>query len=324
MKGRQIISGLWASIGMLVLIIDGKTAAEGARMGLDLCMKTVIPSLFPFFVLSTVLTASLNGISLSLIRPLGKLCRIPEGTEFILLSGFLGGYPVGAQCISAAYHADQIKKGDAEYILAFCNNAGPAFVFGIIGPMFPHIGYAWLLWGIHIVSALLASTWFPRRNTAAGTLPKPADTSLAAALHSAVRIMATVCGWIILFRVLLVFLTRWVFWIFPIELQVLLTGVLELANGCCRLSSIAELPIRFSVCSVMLAFGGLCVSMQTVSVTQGLSLRKYAAGKILQCLYSLAFCIGIFYSIWGPVCAVLLAVLQNNRKKSSFQQMIRV
>ena len=40
------------SLGMLALILDGRTAIEGARQGIGLCLRTVIPSLFPFFVLS--------------------------------------------------------------------------------------------------------------------------------------------------------------------------------------------------------------------------------------------------------------------------------
>ena len=39
-----------AALGMLVLILDSKTALAGAREGIDLCIRTVIPSLFPFFL----------------------------------------------------------------------------------------------------------------------------------------------------------------------------------------------------------------------------------------------------------------------------------
>ena len=52
--------------------------------------------------------------------------------------------------------------------------------------------------------------------------------------------MATVCGWVELFRVLLAFLKRWIFWILPAAVHVAVTGILELSNGCCELLSVAD------------------------------------------------------------------------------------
>ena len=66
---------------MLALILDGRTAIDGARQGIELCLRTVIPSLFPFFVLSILLTSSLLGSSLIVLRPLGRLFGMPEGAE---------------------------------------------------------------------------------------------------------------------------------------------------------------------------------------------------------------------------------------------------
>ena len=63
-------------------------------------------------------------------------------------------------------------------------------------------------------------------------------------------------------------------------------GVLELANGCCALEQITDVNLRFAICSGMLAFGGICVTMQTVSVTGGLSLKQYFLGKMIQTAFS--------------------------------------
>ena len=46
------LQGAMAGVGLLILILDSSLALEGARTGMDLCIRTVIPSLFPFFVLS--------------------------------------------------------------------------------------------------------------------------------------------------------------------------------------------------------------------------------------------------------------------------------
>ena len=45
--------GISAAVGLLVLIFDSSLAIQGAREGVELCLRTVIPSLFPFFVKET-------------------------------------------------------------------------------------------------------------------------------------------------------------------------------------------------------------------------------------------------------------------------------
>jgi hypothetical protein len=113
--------GIGASIGMIVLILDTKTVLSGARDGITLCAYTVIPSLFPFFLFSVLLNHILLSGDLRFLHPLGKLTGIPTGAEPLLLIGLIGGYPVGAQCISDAYRNKCISRTDAHRMLGFCS-----------------------------------------------------------------------------------------------------------------------------------------------------------------------------------------------------------
>lgn len=327
MRNKHLWTGAGAFMGMLILILDGRTALEGARQGIELCLKTVIPSLFPFFLLSILLTSSFMGSPLPILRPLGWLCGIPKGAESLLVSGFLGGYPVGAQSVATAYRAGQLRKQEAERLLAFCNNAGPAFLFGMIAPIFPRQWMAWALWGIHIAGAIFAALLIPGGATGAATSVKAKQMPLSAALSASLRIMAAVCGWVVLFRVLITFLSRWILWLLPTAAQVAVTGLLELSNGCCDLLRISDISLRFLVCAGILAFGGLCVTMQTVSVTAGLSLGHYFPGKLLQTAFSLLLAGAVIGGVWLPCCAVLLTsafLLGKRRKNSSIQAAVGV
>ena len=324
MRKKQLWTGMAASLGMLVLILDGKTALEGARQGIELCLRTVVPSLFPFFLLSILLTSSFMDSSLPLLRPLGRLCGVPKGAESLLVAGFLGGYPVGAQSIAAAYRAGQLHKKEAERLLAFCNNAGPAFLFGMVATMFPRRWMAWALWGIHMAGAVLAAVLIPGQRGNQVTMSPARPTSLSAALHSALRVMATVCGWVVLFRVILAFLSRWFLWLLPAPAQVAVTGPLELSNGCCELMAVTDVRLRFCICAGMLAFGGLCVTMQTLSVTSGLSLKQYFLGKAMQTAFSLALTAAIVYGAWFPFGLLFLLCLLFRQKKSSIPAAVGV
>lgn len=287
MKKTRNLGAICAAAGMTVLILDGKTALSGAASGVALCLKTIIPSLFPFIFLSNLLTGSLLGSKVALLRPLGKLCHMAEGTESLLAVGFLGGYPVGAQSVASAYRSGQLSRTEAERLLPFCSNAGPSFLFGILAPMFDSPAVAWALWLIHMLSAAAVGATLATHTgkavvSASSTAPSPAE-----ALERAVKTIGLICGWIILFRMLLTFSERWLLWLFPISVRVIFAGFLELSNGCVLLQQFENEGMRMMAASGVLAFGGCCVLLQTRSVTEGLSLRLYFPGKLLQCAYSL-------------------------------------
>ncbi len=314
MAKKQLGTGIAASLGMLILILDGKTALGGALKGVELCIRTVIPSLFPFFLLSILVTGVFMGGKLPFAHFLGRLFRIPTGAESILIPAFLGGYPVGAQCIAQAVRAGQLGRDSGERMLAYCSNAGPAFLFGMVASLFPRQGMVWALWIIQILSALLVAQLFSRE-TGTVTLSPGNSLSLSAAMTSAIRVMASVCGWVVLFRVIIAFLSRWILWLLPAAAQVTVMGLLELSNGCYALNAISDIPLRFLLCCGMLAFGGICVAMQTVSVIGGLSPKYYFLGKLLQTAVSLVLGAAIAYGIWVPAGLISLFFLIIKRKK---------
>lgn len=331
--GKRIAQGCLAAIGILFCILDSKTALSGAMDGMDLCLRSIVPSIFPFMVLSGLLTSSVCGIKSRILRPLGLLIGIPDGTEGIFLTGLIGGYPIGAQAVHQAWQQGQLSKADARRMLAFCSNAGPSFLFGILGMQFSDINTIWLLWGIHILSAVCVGMILPGKSKADGSISPCAPLSLPQSLKKSVVTMGFICGWVILFRVLIAFLDRWALWILPVPGQVIIYGLLELANGCCNASLIFNEGMRFIICGIILAFGGICVLLQTVSVTGKLGISQYLLGKSIHGLISLIFCalVQFFvfptderYNISAPwiliitgFCVLILTIQQKIEKKSS-------
>ena len=281
-RKRKPYTGIWAAAGMLLLILDARTGFQGSAEGIRLCISSVIPSLFHFFVLSMVLTGAIAGSTWRGLRPLGRLCGLPKGAESLLVVGLMGGYPVGAQSIAQAYRAGSLNEQDARRMLGFCSNAGPAFVFGILGSMFSTPWAAWLLWIIHILSAIAVGIILPGRSSRTAVPPAGQTLSLPEAVERSLKIMAGVCGWVVLFRMILAILNRWMLWMLPQTAQIVAAGLLELTNGCFRLPSIEEQGLRFLLASGFLACGGICVTMQTLSVTGALGLGQYIPGKLLQ------------------------------------------
>ncbi len=285
-RQNRILTSLLSASAMIMLILDSKTAIDGAAEGIEICLRTIIPSLLPFFLLSIMLTNAASGVNTAFLRPLGRLCGMPKGSEHILLIGMLGGYPVGAQTVTEAYNEGYLNQKDAHRMLGFCSNAGPAFIFGIAGSLFSSQITVLLLWVIHIVSALIVGIILPGKSSGRCTMKNANMMSLPNALTKAVRITAIVCGWVVLFRILIAFLCRWFLWMLPGAIKLLIIGLLELANGCCSLQEAPSETMRFILSSVILGFGGTCVGMQTISATGDLGSGWYFPGKILQTIIS--------------------------------------
>ncbi len=319
MKEKPLFPGLMAGSILLILILDGKTALLGGQAGMELCIKTAIPSLFPFFLLSIYLTNVFSRSGLTLLTPIAKLCSMPIGSESILLCAFLGGYPVGAQAVAQACSSGQLTHREGNRMLSFCSNAGPAFLFGMVARFFPDPYVPFQLWGIHILSAVLVAMMLSGDASSKSVSASPRPMTLSAAMTAAITSMGTVCGWIILFRIFIGFLDRWVLWLLPQPIAVTFVGLLELTNGCCLLNEVAPMELRFVLCSGLLAFGGLCVVMQTQSIAQGLSIWSYLKGKLLQTAFSILLSASMVVHIFVPTAAMLFlsAILIRKSQKSS-------
>ena len=337
---HRIRTGIAASIGMLLLILDTKTALYGANDGIQLCTATVIPSLLPFIFLSNLLTSTLTGTRSKALRILGRCMRMPFGSESLFIIGALGGYPTGAQAVSTAYSGGQLSKTDARRLLGFCSNAGPSFLFGITAAQFPDMQSVWLLWFIHLFSAFLVGMILPGRSRNAAVLQRGSGLTAVQSLRKSIVTMAQICGWVILFRVLLAFSNRWFLWLFDNDMKVIVNGFVELSIGCVSISGIKSLGMRFIAAAAMLGFGGVCVLMQTASNVGSLGLGMYIPGKAIQCCISiilagiiqfflydadqrmplnLQFClIGLLFI------ATIVILLQKSEKRSRNPQMLVV
>ncbi len=282
MSRTQKLSVYASAVGMLILILDARTAITGARAGIDLCLQVVIPSLLPFVFLSKLLTGSLSA---DRIHPLLRFCRlpgVPKGAEAIVAVGFLGGYPVGASSVRDAWRRGQLSNADAARMLPVCNNAGPAFLFGMAAALFPNIHMAWLLWGIQILSTILVAVLISGNHASWKCAAPGATPSLTDTLKSTVLVMGSISCWVILFRVVIAFLDQWTVFLLSDQVRVILSGMLELSNGCYDLMALDCIGLRFVICSGFLSFGGLCVTLQTKSAADGLDFRYYLPCKLLQ------------------------------------------
>ena len=287
--------------GLLVwFLADAGDVRADTKDALVLCARSVIPSLFPFLVISSLLLSLGFG---QLTAPwlaglMEPLFRVPGAGSAALVLGLVGGYPIGARTAADLYRESLVSREEAERLLAFCNNSNPVFLISVLGVgVFGSVRAGLWLWLLHIAAALLTGLLLRGHGTDRRSVP-PAISfqapSLSGAFVSAVRDsasgMLSVCAFVTLFYVLAAPLRS-----LPGPWAALTVGVTELFSltpllHCDRMG--------FVLAAGCAGWGGLSVLCQTAAILDGtdLPLRPCVLGKLMQGLLSAALAVPL--SLW--------------------------
>lgn len=302
MRNRIAVAAALCALAAL-LCCPGQ-ALEASRYGLDLCARVIVPTLLPFFVL-TVLLSEL-GLPKMLGRRLEKPMRALFGVSgtgaAAFLLGVTGGYPLGAAAVAEAREKGDVTREEAENLLGFCNNSGPAFIIGAAGVgVFGSSGAGLLLYFSHVTAAVMTGALLSRRGAVSNAPPR-ADAralGLASALPAAVKksvvAVLNVCGFVVIFCILVglldaqggfSLLTGVIAAHTGLELHYvrsLLTGLLELGSGIGAMQGLALTPLNLSLASFLLGWGGVSVHFQTMAVLAGTDVKgvRHLAGRLL-------------------------------------------
>ena len=306
---RELLYALGVALCAAALLLFPVQSVAAAKSGLQLCGNVIIPSLFPFFVLSSFcmeigLVQYLGRVLEPLMRP---LFRVSGACASAFVLGIIGGYPVGAKTAIALYEKRMISRDEAERLLAFCNNCGPAFIFGVVGAgVFSSSAVGLLLYLIHILSSVLVGLLFRFRGSrtvsagcAAPTEEAPAfSAAFTASVRSAMQSTLSICAFVLFFTVIIRLLVlsgvlRGAAALLGTLLapfggtdaaaEKLLIGAIEMSSGVASLSgSAGAMSTQLSLAAFILGWAGLCVHCQVLSFlgSSDLSVRTYLAGKL--------------------------------------------
>jgi len=140
------------------MLINPRETVIATSLGFQLWYSTVLPALFPFFIVAELLVAlhfvNLLGIWLEpIMRP---VFRLPGCSSLVLVMGFTSGFPVGAILTRKLYDKKMLTADEAERLVSFTNNSSPLFIVGAIGVgMFANPAAGYLLASSHYLSNLL-------------------------------------------------------------------------------------------------------------------------------------------------------------------------
>ena len=305
------------------LVLFSKTNLTAAKDGLILWATAVVPSLFPFFVSTELLSYT------SVIKYLGKwlnpimrpLFNVPGEGAFAFLMGLISGYPVGAKVVSNFMEQGIVTKQEAERLLAFTNNSGPLFILGTVGiSMFGNSTVGVLLLISHLLASITVGIIFRfwkanvKQPSIANSSYKNSNDNISLSnlggiignsITNSINTILLIGGFVVLFSViisilqnsqLLNVLTTFLSPIFSF-LHIpekftsgFISGILELTNGLNIICNLPEKHLTYNIilASFLLGLGGLSVLLQvwsTIAKTD-LSIKPYILGKLLHACIS--------------------------------------
>ncbi len=293
MKGKigPVLAFLVCIMAGEQLLFNSSLVTGAIRSSLELCVSTIIPSLFCFMVLSAFLSGSGLGKWLSLpLLPLMKWLKLPSGCGGILLMSLLGGYPAGAKGIRDAWQKGQLGEGVLQRLCLFCICPAPSFVIVALGErLLGNRQLGLLLYGAQVLALLLlaALSSFFTEDLHPGErlryLRKGVDKSLSAALVDAVdfscHTLLHMCGFVVLFGVTAALLGQ-----LPLssEQHSILSAALEITVGSRQLAESGG-SHRLQLLAFFLSFGGTAVLFQLKNILQDVpcSFGRLLTGRIL-------------------------------------------
>ena len=245
------------------ILLNPKSASDGIKNGITLLLSTVIPSLFPFLVIASYIASSDS------FRILSKFFKkftflifkiSPDGFIPVIM-GLIGGYPIGAKITADLYKSGRLTQNEAERLMYFTVNSGPAFTITAVGLSMLNNYYSGLILYLSNVLTALTMGFLCRflsdntHNELQKTIKKDKSYAFINSVSSGSNAIINISAWVLTFACLSGIIESFNF---NRNIELFLNSILEVTNGCKICSGKTSLPLI----SAILGFGGLSVICQ--------------------------------------------------------------
>lgn len=167
MTKSKLFAALAVFAFMIMMLSRPDFYLSSARKGLALYATSVLPSLFPFYFCSLLLTnmGAARTVSTIFGKPVKTLFGTPKESAYVLLLSMLSGYPVGASMTAELYAAGAITQREAKAIASFASTSGPIFMLGTVGSaIFHDVRAGVVILAAHYIAAALNGLIFRLRD----------------------------------------------------------------------------------------------------------------------------------------------------------------
>ena len=309
---NQIIT-IFITLFIILFIINLNTCMQSTFTGLNLVIKAILPTIFPFSVICNLII-HYDGISFysNILGPIiCKPLKLSNCSSFPIVASLLCGYPLGCKYCCDLYELGYISKEEYLRLLNIASNASPIFLIGSVGAaMLGNIKYGFILLLGNYLAPLIIG-FFTKKNTHefnnSNEYPLKTDGSynfgiiIKTSIENAINTTLQVGAFVIIFSIIIAIIknnsliniifnnVEKLLSLSPNSLYGIFLGSIEYTNGCKILTSISSSIIfKLSAISFICSFSGLSIIGQISSFTGkfNISLKKYSFIKFIQGIIS--------------------------------------
>ena len=304
-----------ASLFFIALLLKNPDISiQYVTRGLRLCCTAVIPTLFPFMVLSELLVRTGGGelMGRALAAPMRALFGLSGAGSCAFLLGAVCGFPVGTRAAVMLYDRGLLERSEAERLISFCNYPSSAFMISATGAalwqnrqlgaaMYASVLAAGVIAGI--ISGIPARRAAKKEGVVPTDMPhivrKPQPTALSDSVTAAATSTLNVCAYVAFFSCVVGCISHILARISPSRtVEAAIYSFFELTSGAA--ASAAVIPSRTGIlmCTAAAGWSGLSVALQVFSVCSSSErphprMTAYLVSKAVQ----------------APLAAILMSIL---------------
>ena len=276
----MIITLILILFNTLILIFNVE-AISSARHGLEIWLINVVPSLFPFMVVTNII-----------LKRLPKLSE--KSSKFLAFTvGFTAGAPLSTKIIGDLLRENKLTKIEAQKLLSSCTNMGMIFILGTVTSITGDFPLSKKILAVHYFSAILTFFLFKFYKSSYKeeiALEKKEikfkkenfSTIFKDSIANSVKTTLAIGGYIIFFSVIIRFLelsrvAHYISQIINFEDAIpLIYGLFEVTTALSYTNS----PM---VIATIMSFTGISIISQSISFLDksGLNLKVFIASKFI-------------------------------------------
>lgn len=299
-------TGAFLAFTAAALVLYPERYVACCAEGIALWAECVLPSLFPFMVVSMLLIeTSIAERAAVPLKKLTALFKLPETAAPLFAMSVCSGYPAGSRLVAEYYDCGALDRADVFRVCLLCSTSGPLFMMGSVGiRMFGDKTAGMLLTFAHLAANLTAAVAFSLLSPRQKPKGKPALTGrgnvLYDSFYSAVTAVAVAGGFICFFYTFARIAAD--FSLFA-PLQALLEpclgketayavcyGLIEATGGCAMVAA-ASSPLALPLAGFLITFGGCSILLQQLCYLTGRGVKPafFILFKLLQATLCFVF-----------------------------------
>lgn len=305
-------------IAFSLILAFGKGYSSLVLDGLSLYLACVVPSLLPYFFITTILSSMqvTSKISNKLSFLTRRVFNVGGAVGYAFFMSLISGYPVGAKIVSDLKEKGLISKTESVRASALCSTSSPMFLINSVGViMFNSVKFGLTLFLCHFLSSVMVGIIFSfyHKNEKPLFLPfinlKKVDNVLYESAYSSVISILVVGAIITIFYLITSVLfslkilspiVNLFSLIFGNEIlgKGLTFGLFECTQGLKILSTLKSSFLALPLCSFICGFGGISIIMQSIAYL------KKAKIKTAPFIFAKIICAVINFILSTIICLV--------------------